>query len=115
MGEEEAARWLKRHGVRVIERNVRTKLGEIDLIARDGDTLVFIEVKTRRGEAMGPPAAAVTPPKQRRIGKLAQAYMQRRRLAGVACRFDVVGVLLGENDSVVGIQHLPNAFDVPIL
>jgi putative endonuclease len=109
-GERAAARYLRRAGLRVITRGYRTPLGEIDLIARDRDTLVFVEVKTRR---QGQPAEAVTPEKQRRLTNAAHQFLHRFRLRGHPCRFDVVAVVWPEESLPPRIEHIPNAFEPP--
>jgi putative endonuclease len=107
-GEREAARWLRRQGLRILVRGYRTPRGEIDLIARDGDTVVFIEVKTRRA---GEPAEAVTPEKQRRISLAALQFLKRHNLLEGRSRFDVVAVVWPEADRSPTIEHIPNAFE----
>lgn len=111
-GEEQAARYLKKQGLRILTRGYRTRLGEIDLVAREGDSLVFVEVKTRRS---GRPAEAVTPRKQRRIIRAASRFVRFHRLleANVPCRFDVVGVTWPEGNKRPEIQHYRGAFEVP--
>jgi putative endonuclease len=107
-GERAAARYLRGQGLRVLARNVRAGGGELDLIARDGDTLVFVEVKTRRG---GDPAEAVTPAKQATLTRAALAFLKRHRLLEQRCRFDVVAIVW--DDARPGrprIQHLRDAF-----
>jgi len=91
VGEEEAVRWLEAQGFAILDRNVVTHAGEIDLVAREGDTLCFIEVKARGTAAYGPAIAAVGPAKQRRVSRAAALYLALHRLAG-ACRFDVLGL-----------------------
>lgn len=91
-GEELACAELARLGYVVIARNHRSTLGEIDIVARDGETVVFVEVKARTGKACGHPAEAVTPAKQRRIVAMAEVYAARHGLARAPCRFDVVAV-----------------------
>lgn len=93
-GEDIAARELKRRGYRIVERRWRSKLGEIDLIARDGETLVVVEVKARSREDYGPPADAVDGVKRKRLVRLAKAYLRARSLGATTVRFDVVGVRL---------------------
>lgn len=88
--ESAAARYLRRRGLRLLERNFRCRSGEIDLIMRDGDILVFVEVRYRADDRFLDPAATVTPAKQRRLYTAAAAYLARRRLADRTCRFDVV-------------------------
>jgi putative endonuclease len=110
-GEEEAARYLKKRGLKIIERNYHSRLGEIDLVAQDGRRWVFVEVKPRIKGDGDPPQSAVTPLKQRRLARLAQEYILRRRLGDVHCRFDVVSVLFDNTDRIKEVRHLPNAFD----
>jgi len=90
--EDSAAQWLERQGYVILERNVRTDAGEIDIVARDGDTLCFVEVKARAGDVHGPAIAAVTPAKQRRIARAASLYLMLCDLRDVPCRFDVLGL-----------------------
>jgi putative endonuclease len=110
-GEAAAARFLERRGLVILARNLRSRLGEIDLLARDGPTLVFVEVKARRGASGDPPEAAVDARKRIRLTRLALGYLAARRLGERPCRFDVVGVSLDEGGDVTGIRHLPHAFD----
>jgi putative endonuclease len=111
-GEVAAARLLERRGLVILERNLRSRLGEIDLLARDGPTLVFVEVKARRGSPGDPPEAAVNARKRARLGRLALGYLAARRLGERSCRFDVVGVLLDETGGVIDTRHIRNAFDL---
>jgi len=111
-GEEEAARFLARCGYAILDKNVRTRAGEIDLVAKEGKTLVFVEVKTRKDLAGDPPQAAVNTRKQNRLGKLAHGYLKLRRLREMPCRFDVVAVIVNEEGGVKAIRHIPNAFSV---
>jgi putative endonuclease len=91
-GEDLAAAWYVRHGYRVLARNWRCPLGELDLVAGRGRLVVVAEVKTRRSDAYGPPAAAVGPAKQRRIRRLAAAWLATSGAHGVDVRFDVVAI-----------------------
>jgi len=91
-GEAVARAALRRGGYAILEERYRTPFGEIDVIAREGDTLVFIEVKARRDDRFGGGAAAVTSRKQRTIIRVARDYLSRTRLHHLACRFDVVVV-----------------------
>ena len=109
-GERCAVRHLIDAGLVIIERNWRCAAGEIDIIARQGDTIVFCEVKTRRSSRYGPPEEAVTPVKARRIRRLAAGWLaehpdQRRR----EVRFDLVSVLAG-GTGAAQVQHLTAAF-----
>jgi putative endonuclease len=92
-GENAAARYLRRHGYRILARNFRAAGAEIDLIAMEGDTLVFVEVKTRLGIGAGTPQEAVGEQKQRRIRRAAELYAVRHYTAEQPVRFDVVAVL----------------------
>lgn len=93
LAEALAARYLQRAGLRVIERNFRCPMGEIDLIALDGAELVFVEVRHRRAEGYGSAAESVTAPKQRRLQATAALYLQcRPELAEHGCRFDVLAL-----------------------
>lgn len=107
-GEREAARVLRRQGLRILVRGYRTPCGEIDLIARDGETLVFIEVKTRR---RGQPAEAVTPEKQRRLTLAALRFLKQHRLLDQRCRFDVVAIVWPDQDPTPSVEHIRNAFE----
>jgi putative endonuclease len=112
-GEEAACRHLERHGLRIFARNCRTRFGEIDAIAIDGETLVFVEVKTMRaGAGLGPlhPAHAVGRRKQMQVRRLARAWLAENlppRYRSI--RFDVVGVSL-DSGRAAAVEHLPGAF-----
>ena len=106
-----AEKHLKRAGYRILDRNVVTRVGELDFVARDGTTLCFIEVKGRHGLSFGGPVEAVTPEKQRRIFRAAEAYLQRHRPERSACRFDVVSILEEEGEPRVEIVRA--AFEGP--
>jgi putative endonuclease len=107
-GERAAARHLKRQGMRILVRGYRTKRGEIDLIARDGETLVFVEVKSRR---QGVPAEAVTAEKQRRITNAALEFMRRFGALDLRSRFDIVAIVWPDDRSPPRIEHIRNAFE----
>jgi len=107
-GERVAARFLRRQGLRMLLRGYRTRAGEIDLIARDGDILVFVEVKTRR---QGVPAEAVTPQKQRRMTLAALHFLRKYNLLEQRSRFDVVAILWPDDRRAPEVQHIRNAFD----
>ncbi len=106
-----AEKKLKKAGYRILDRNVRTRVGELDFVAKEADVLCFIEVKGRRGTRFGLPAEAVTQEKQRRIFRAAQAYLQRRRITNVPCRFDVVAIL--QEGTVTDVRILRDAFRGP--
>lgn len=107
--EDAAASFLDRVGLRVIERNVRFAMGEIDLVCRDGDAWVFVEVKCRRTSWNDGPAAAVSWHKQDRLTRLACLYLSRRRLGNPRCRFDVVAVAIDAAGRMT-VEHLRDAF-----
>jgi putative endonuclease len=109
IGERAAEKHLRRRGLRLLVRNFRTERGEIDLIMRDGDCLVFVEVKTRSSEEWTRPAAAVDAGKRRRLSQTALDYLRRIKNPPVKFRFDIVEVLLTEG-AVREVRHLPNTF-----
>ncbi len=109
-GEEEAARYLRKKGLRVAQRNFRCRLGELDIIARDGPYLVFVEVRTVAGSAFGTARESVDLKKRRKIRQVAAYYLQSANAGDVPVRFDVVAVTLGPDGSVRDIDHIPDAF-----
>ncbi len=111
--EREAERALVAAGYRILERNFRTKRGEIDLIAQEHGTLCFVEVKGRLTRTFGSPAGSVTLEKQRRIRSVAEAYLARSGGADRSCRFDVVAVDARERDPSRRVTIFRNAFEVP--
>lgn len=112
-GERAAAAFLERQGYRILARNYRTRLGEIDLVAEDGQVLVFVEVKQRADDRFGGPGEAVTVTKQARIARLARQYLAGRRLPERPCRFDVV-MIWGQDPKTRRIELLAGAFEVPV-
>ncbi len=109
MGERAARRYLRKAGLRFLYANFRGEQGEIDLIFRDKEILVFVEVKTRSSEAWRRPAAAVNRDKQRRIVATARDYLRLLERSDIPVRYDIVEVLLKEG-RVNKIRHQPNAF-----
>jgi putative endonuclease len=107
-GEDLACAELEHRGYAILARRYRTKFGEIDIVCRDGPTLVFVEVKTRAGATFGDGAAAVTPYKQRRVANMAGDYLARRRLVDEPCRFDVVAIDFDAGQPRITVY--PNAF-----
>jgi putative endonuclease len=105
-GEDRAVALLERRGYRVVERNFRCKLGELDVIALDGDVLVFVEVRTRADGTRGSALETVTPAKQRQVARVAELYLAARRPRVRACRFDVVGITGDEEVLVVDAFRL---------
>ncbi len=109
-GEDLALRFLNKNGYRIIERNYVCKMGEMDIIAREKDTLAFIEVKTRTSTAFGPPQLAVNASKQRQMSKVALNFLKEKKLEEVKARFDVVAILLGPQGEE--IELIRDAFDL---
>lgn len=95
-GEEMAAEWYRSNGYEVVARNWRVKEGELDIVARRGSILVFCEVKTRRTDRYGTPAAAVTPEKQARLRRLSAIYLRQEGVRAGRLRFDVAAILAGD-------------------
>jgi putative endonuclease len=113
-GEDEAARHLRSLGYRILGRRERVLRGDIDIVALDGRTVVFVEVRSRSDTAHGHPAETVGPTKQRRIAELATAYIRRHRLEDQSVRIDVVAVTFpAEPGEKPMVEHYQNAFDSP--
>ena len=108
-GEKIAAEYLRKNGYKINEVNVRSPLGEVDIIAREKDVIVFVEVKTRYSHELGYPEQAVGIKKQKKLSQLALWYMQKNKITDTAARFDVVAITLYPecND----IKLIKNAFD----
>lgn len=109
LGEKFAASYLLKHGFRILERNFKARYGEIDIVAKDHDTVVFVEVKTRSGNVYGSPEDAVTPRKLREVIQTAQYYQLTRNLQSVSMRIDVVAIVLDPfTFDVRYFKHIPN-------
>jgi putative endonuclease len=104
-----AVSYLREHGYKIIERNYRTKIGEIDIIAKDRDTIVFIEVKARKSKAYNP-KEAITKSKKRKISMTALYYLKTTRQINVRARFDVVAI--GSENNSETIEIIKNAFEL---
>ena len=111
IGENAAVAFLERHGFNILQRNFRNKLGEIDIIARDGDTICFIEVKSRKTDAFGSPFESVTRAKQRKIIHVALSYLKSRGRCEANVRFDVISVILGDEEECPRVEIIKNAFE----
>ena len=111
-GETAAEAFLKKKGYRILEKNFRTPSGEIDIIAEHKKILVFVEVKTRAGVEFGHPLTAVTPAKQKQLGRMAELYLARHKITGRDCRFDVVSVIVDEMQDDLNVELFPGAFRV---
>jgi len=109
-GEQLAEQFLRNRGFAILDRNVQNRHGEIDLIAVDQQTLVFIEVRTRSGTGYGTPAESITWRKRRKLRELALAYLQEGASPFRQVRFDVVGIVFKPGSDVPHISHIPNAF-----
>jgi putative endonuclease len=110
-GERAAARYLRRQGYKIVGRGERDHFGELDLVAVDGRTVVFVEVKTRTSHEAGHPAEAVGPEKQKRLTRLALAYLKRHDLLENAARFDVLAITWPDSAKRPTIEHFQNAFE----
>ena len=109
LGERAAKKFLKQQGLKFLAANFRSDRGEIDLIFRDGDCLVFAEVKTRSSEEWSRPAAAVNAERRRRLSLCALDYLRLIKNPAIKIRFDIVEILLADGQ-VREIRHLPNTF-----
>ena len=110
-GENAAARFLRRKRYKIVARQDRVKLGEIDLVAVEGETVVFVEVKTRTDWHTGHPTEAITPEKQRRITGAALAFLRSHDLLEYAARFDVIAVTWPKDATSPKIEHYEDAFE----
>ena len=110
-GEAWAEQFLRAKGYRILERNLRTSLGELDLVAEHAGVLVFVEVKARTSNAFGGALLAVDRRKQAQLVRLASQYLAQRHWSDKPCRFDVV-LVQGQPPAQRRIEHLENAFDV---
>jgi putative endonuclease len=108
-GEQLAEKYLKKHGLKTVARHYNTPVGELDLVMRDGDTVVFAEVKTRRDRKFAEPQDAVRADKQRCLTRAARWFTHRKGWADRPCRFDIVSVIVPP-EGEAEIEHLPDAF-----
>lgn len=112
-GERAAEHYLRQRGLKFLVRNYASKRGEIDLIFRQGQCMIFVEVKTRSHEKWSRPATAVNAQKRKLISQTAMDYLKQLHFPICKLRFDIVEVLLTEDEQVREIRHLPNAFPMP--
>lgn len=110
VAEEAAVNYLKHQGYQILERNYRSSLGEIDIIAQDRDTLVFIEVRSRQGTRFGLPQETVNLAKQQKVKRMAAQYLKAKNAWKKVCRFDVVGILFNEEGEVKSLELIRDAF-----
>ena len=108
-GEVAAMRFLEKRGYRILDKNYRCKSGEIDIVAREKDSIVFVEVKTRTSIEFGLPEESLTPRKRAHLTKVALSYLSHRSIKEVNCRFDVVSVLMTGED-IQSIHLIKDAF-----
>ncbi len=108
-GEGLAAQKLESLGYQIVARNWRCARGEIDLVARTGDTIIFVEVKTRRGRSMGAPEAGLTPFKANRLLQLGELYIQQHQHHDLNWRIDLIAVELDVQGKLLRCEHIPNA------
>lgn len=108
LGESEACRYLARHGYEILERNFRCRAGEVDIVARTGNKLCFVEVKTRKSAACGWPGEAVDAKKRRHMKKAAQYYLLSHSAAGMELRVDVIEILIRGEKTY--LRHIKNIF-----
>jgi putative endonuclease len=110
-GEDVACEELQRRGYIILDRRFRTRSGELDIVARDGKVIVFVEVKARTDGNFGDPSESITWRKRRRLGQMAASYLFKKQLGDVACRFDVVAVVEG-SDAGPTIELIQGAFEI---
>ena len=109
-GEDAAAKFLKRQKYHILARSLDSPLGELDIVAVDGRTVVFVEVKTRRSDEAGRPEEAIDSRKEQRMTQAALAYLKSNRLLGYSARFDVVAITWPDDARKPTIEHFKNAF-----
>jgi putative endonuclease len=109
-GERIAEAFCALRGFEIVDRNAREGRGEIDLVAIDGESVVFVEVKFRTGADRAAPLLAVNPKKREDMARAAALYLARRGLVGRPVRFDVIGITWGSDGSELHLEHVPNAF-----
>jgi putative endonuclease len=108
-GEAAALNYLKEQGLHILARDWRSRLGQIDIVAEDGDTLVLVEVKARRGAAFGPPQEAVDARKQRKLRTLLDLYRVQAHRQNQPCRIDVLALIMDGALSVSSVEHIKDA------
>ena len=110
-GERAAVKYLKRHGYRIVACQYRNQFGEVDVIAKDGAQIVFVEVKTRKSIGTGQPFEAVDRTKQQKLTKIALAWLKKHKRLEQSARFDVVSIVWPEDSKLPEIQHFKHAFE----
>jgi len=110
IGEDAAATYLRQHGYQILMRNWSTRFGEIDIIAKKSQTLIFVEVRSTRGIRYGYGFQSIGNRKQQKVRRLALQYVKRQQFNHLPLRFDVISVLINRENKVVKLDHIPNAF-----
>lgn len=110
-GEADAECYLRQKRYRILAKNYRCPLGEIDLVVEQNKVIVFVEVKTRTSRAFGEPEEAVTRTKQRKLGQLAEYYLKAHHLCDSDVRFDVISILVNSQDEAPEFSHFQNAIE----
>ena len=108
-GEDHARRYLEGNGYTISATNYRSRWGEVDIVAQQGELLIFVEVKTRRGAAFGTPEESVTATKSQRLIATAQDYLQKNGLEQSPWRVDLISIHLDESGKLLEVSHLENA------
>jgi putative endonuclease len=111
-GEDIAEKYLRRDGYRIIEKNYKTPSGEIDIVALDKGTIVFVEVKTRRSDDFGPPELSVNSRKRHKIIKAAFYFLSKKRIKDTPCRFDIVSITEFADRREKEIKIIKDAFEI---
>lgn len=109
-GEDVAVKFLEKNGYKILHRNFRCKLGEIDIIAKEGNTIVFVEVKTRRNLKFGYPSEAVTAIKQKHMKRVAEYFILNLKSEDYTFRFDVVEVYMNTKNEILDVKLIKDAF-----
>jgi putative endonuclease len=110
LGEDLAVAHLQKAGYQIIAQNYRCLYGEVDIVARDGDTIVFVEVKSRKSETFGEPQEAVGPEKRKKLSRISLHYLQQKQLETFNARFDVMAVKMSPEGNRINL--IRNAFDL---
>jgi len=110
IGEEKAAQFLKQKGYKILHRNWRCALGEIDIVAQEKDFTAFVEIKTRKSMDFGPGYSSVNFAKQLKLIKLAHLYLKRYGLTDKPCRVDIISIDMAQDDKVLNIELIKDAF-----
>ncbi len=112
LGEDIADSYLRQIGYTILDRNFRCKIGEIDIVGRDGDYICFIEVKTRYGSLYGSPCESVTYSKRQKIYRTAEVYIMKKKLFKFNFRFDVIEIILNNSNNIPSIRLIKDAFQI---